>query len=250
MFLRVLLFVVLVIGEIFAASSDKSVAVLCYHRFSDEVKDSMTIKNSKFIEQLEWLKSNGYSVVSLDDAMKYLEGKKKLPKKSVVITVDDGHISVYSDLAPIVKKYKIPVTLFIYPSAISNASYAMSWEQLSQLEKTGFFRVESHTYYHPNFKQERKKLSDKDYQTLLNRQIAGSKKRLEDKMAHEIKYLAWPFGIYDDELLKYAKEAGYDVAFSIDAAKAVSKKEMINQPRYMVLNSHKLEDFAAMVKVK
>ena len=127
---RLILMVAVLIGSLWGAVTPKKVPVLCYHRFGVEVADSMTIKNSAFAEQMEWLKTHGYTVISLDTAAQYMQGKiKSIPAKSVVITVDDGHKSVYTDMAPIVKKYKIPVTLFIYPSAISNAKYAMTWEQ-------------------------------------------------------------------------------------------------------------------------
>jgi len=125
----------------------QSIPVLCYHRCGAKVEDSMTIKTQAFASQLEWLIKNGYTVIPLDTAARYLKGElKSIPAKSIVITADDGHKSVYSDMAPIIKKYKVPVTLFIYPSAISNAKYAMTWDQLRELEATKLFHVESHIY--------------------------------------------------------------------------------------------------------
>ncbi|MFH0709070.1 MAG: polysaccharide deacetylase family protein [Pseudomonadota bacterium] len=233
-------------GTAFAA--EKKVPVLCYHRFGVEVADSMTIKNSAFAEQMEWLKMHGYTVIPLDTAMGYLNGKiKAIPAKSVVITVDDGHKSVYTDMAPIVKKYKIPVTLFIYPSAIANAKYAMNWEQLRELETTKLFRVESHTYWHPNFKKEKKKLSSVEYTKFVDKQLGGAKKKLEERMGHEIKYLAWVFGIYDDALLIDAKRSGYAAAFTIDRQHASSSDNAMALGRYMVISKHTIKDFERMV---
>jgi peptidoglycan/xylan/chitin deacetylase (PgdA/CDA1 family) len=235
-------------GMLWGAAPVRKVPVLCYHRFGPEVVDSMTIKTSAFEEQMKWLKTNGYTVVSLDTAAQYLQGKiKSIPAKSVVITVDDGHKSVYSDMAGVVKKYKIPVTLFIYPSAISNAKYAMSWEQLRELESTKLFRVESHTYWHPNFKKEKKTLSKEEYAKSVDKQLVGSKKKLEEKMAHEIKYLAWVFGIYDDELLVDAKKSGYAAAFTIDRKHASSADNPMAWGRYMVVSKHTIKDFGHMV---
>jgi peptidoglycan/xylan/chitin deacetylase (PgdA/CDA1 family) len=37
-----------------------------------------------------------------------------LPTRSVVITVDDGHRSVYTHMFPLVKQYRVPVTLFVH----------------------------------------------------------------------------------------------------------------------------------------
>jgi peptidoglycan/xylan/chitin deacetylase (PgdA/CDA1 family) len=83
-----------------------------------------------------------------------------------VITADDGHESVFTEMAPLVREYGVPVTLFIYPSAISNAPYAMTWEQLAALDRTGLFGIESHTYWHPNFKTEKRRLSAGAYRAL------------------------------------------------------------------------------------
>ncbi|MDO9055865.1 MAG: polysaccharide deacetylase family protein, partial [Sulfuricurvum sp.] len=164
-----------------------------------------------------------------------------------VITVDDGHKSVYSDMAPLVKKYKIPVTLFIYPSAISNAKYAMTWEQLRELETTKLFRVESHTYWHPNFKKEKKTLSSEEYAKSVEKQLGGAKKKLEERMGHEIKYLAWVFGIYDDALLVDAKKSGYAAAFTIDRQHASSGDNAMALGRYMVVSKHDIKAFEGMV---
>jgi len=234
----------LVVNIALQAAATKEIPILCYHRFGPEVVDSMTLKTSVFTEQLDWLKTNGYSVIPLDTAMRYIKGEiKTIPAKSVVITVDDGHKSVYEQMAPIVKKYKIPVTLFIYPSAISNAKYAMTWDQLKELEATKWFRVESHTYWHPNFKHEKKKLTPQEYDKFVNKQLGGAKKKLEEKMGHEVKYLAWVFGIYDDELLQKASSSGYVNAFTIDRRHASTKEGSMAQPRYMVVSQQDMNAF-------
>lgn len=246
--LRFGLILALIVSLSGAVAEIKKVPVLAYHRFGTEVTDSMTLKTSAFTEQLKWLKHNGYTVIPLDTAAQYLQGKiPSIPAKSVVITVDDGHKSVYSDMAPIVKKYRIPVTLFIYPSAISNAKYAMTWDQLRELETTQLFHVESHTYWHPNFNHEKKRLSSEEYAQFVDKQLGGAKKKLEAKMGHEINYLAWVFGIYDDDLLREAKKAGYSMAFTIDRRHAKTSEPMMAQPRYMVVSQHDIKAFERMV---
>ena len=50
-----------------------------------------------------------------------------------------------SDMLPIIKKHRYPVTIFVYPSAISNAKYAMTWDKLRSLKKTGLFDIQSHS---------------------------------------------------------------------------------------------------------
>lgn len=228
--------------------AEKRIPILCYHRFAAQVNDPMTIKTSVFDEQLKWLKNNGYTVISLEDAIQYLRGKIKIiPTKSVVITVDDGHKSVYSEMAPLVKKYGIPVTLFIYPSAISNAPYAMTWKQLRELEETTLFCIESHTYWHPNFQREKKKLSSDEYEKFVDFQLRGSKQKLEEKMGHEVNYLAWAFGIYDKELENKAVRSGYAAALSIDGRHAGLSDPIMALPRYMIVSKYDIKAFGNIV---
>lgn len=227
----------------------QNISILCYHRFGTEVKDSMTVTNTNFESHLKWLKENGYTVIALDTADRYLRGEiKTIPQKAVVITVDDGHKSVYTDMAPLVKKYRVPVTLFIYPSAISNAKYAMTWDELRELEKTKLFNVGSHMLWHPNFKQEKKKLSGEEYAKFVEMQLNKSKSVLEKKMGHEVKHLAWAFGIYDPYLEQQALKAGYSIALTIDRRPANKSEVMMAQPRYLMVNSDNAERFEAIVK--
>ena len=133
--------------------------------------------------------------------------RRRLPG-SVVITADDGHASVFTEMLPVVREYHVPVTLFIYPSAIANASYAMTWQQLDALQHTGLFDIQSHTFWHPNFKNEKRRLSPAAYRTFTMTQLVKSRTVLEDRLGVEADLIAWPFGIYDDELLAMARDAG------------------------------------------
>lgn len=240
--------VTILLFESFSWGAEKKIPILCYHRFGDNVSDSMMIKTSEFAKQLAWLKANGYTVIPLDNAVKYLKGQiKAIPNKPVVITVDDGHKSVYSNMAPLVKQYRIPITLFIYPSSISNTNYTMTWEELRKLEKTTFFRVESHTYWHPNFKQEKKRLSPDEYSKFVDKQLAGSKRALEKKMGHEVKYLAWAFGIYENELEAKAARSGYSAALTIERRQATSHDAIMALPRYMIVSIYDINAFKKIV---
>lgn len=230
------------------AEDNVKVPVLVYHRFGSSVNDGMTIRTAEFEQQLKWLKENNYTVIPLQSLIKYLRGEgPPPPAKSVVITADDGHKSVYTDMFPLIKKYNIPVTLFIYPSAISNASYAMTWDQLQQLQKTGQFDIQCHTYWHPNFKKDKKKMTPVEYQKDIDMQLNKSKLVLEKKMNTKIDALAWPFGIYDNELEQAAAKAGYSVAFSIDRHCASKSNAMMSQPRFMIVDGPGMKGFTAIM---
>ena len=155
------------------------VPILLYHRFGPVAVDSMTVTTPVFRSQLAYLKTHGYKVIPLRQLVDYyLRRGSPPPPKSVVITVDDGHNTVYSEMLPLVKEYHIPVTLFIYPSAISNASYALTWNQLRELQRTGLFDIQSHTFWHPNFKRDRGRMNKTEFEESVDMQMIKSKAKL------------------------------------------------------------------------
>jgi peptidoglycan/xylan/chitin deacetylase (PgdA/CDA1 family) len=250
--IRLLVVIVVLVAGFYcpAASADDQVTVpvLCYHRFGPTVADSMTVTTKVFESQLQWLKDHQYTVIPLRTLVNYLRGQgPPPPPKSVVITVDDGHKTVWTEMLPLVRKFNIPVTLFIYPSCISNASYAMTYQQLQELQKTGLFDMQGHTFWHPNFKKEKKKLKPPEYQKLVDTQLMKSKAVLEKKLGTTVDLLAWPFGIYDDELEKNAAKAGYVAAFSIDRRNASLSEKIMEQPRYLMTNGDGVKNFEAIV---
>jgi len=123
----------------------------------------------------------------------------------------------------------------------------MSWEQIKQLQQTGLFDMQGHTFWHPNFKKDKKKMKPEEYTKSVQTQLGKSKAVLEKKLETKIEYLAWPFGIYDDYLEAEAQKAGYVAAFSIDRRNADKSEKMLEQPRYLMHNGDGLKGFIAIV---
>jgi len=246
---KFLLLIVLLTPLFASAAESFRVPILLYHRFGATVADGMTVTTPVFEAQMKYLHDNGYTVIPLRRLVDYYRGKAPAPEpKSVVIAEDDAHKSVYSDMLPIMKKYRYPVTIFAYPSAISNAKYAMTWDQLRDLTKTGLFDVQSHTYWHPNFKKERRKLSQAALDAFVMTQLKKSKLRLEAEIGSRVDMLAWPFGIYDNYLLRKATEAGYGATFTIERRHATASDSVLKLPRYLLVNADRGKAFAQLLE--
>lgn len=246
-FCYLLIIAAIFFARIVLADNSINIPILCYHNFNPTIPGSMTLTPQRFEEQIKWLKSNGYTIIPLKEAVDYLQGKRnELPAKSIVITADDGWQSVYKYMYPIVKKYNFPVTLFIYPQTISTGKNAMTWEELKKLQATGLFDIQGHTYSHPNFKREKKRLSNAAFEKSIKLELFDSKKILEEKMGTKVIFLAWPFGIYDNYLEQQAVKAGYVMAFSIDARDANRNYRPMAQPRFMIVQGQTMKTFAAI----
>ena len=88
-----------------SAEDQVTVPVLAYHRFGPTVADGMTVTTKVFEAQLQWLKDHQYTVIPLRTLVNYLQGQgPPPPPQSVVITVDDGHKTVWTEMLPLVKQ--------------------------------------------------------------------------------------------------------------------------------------------------
>ena len=227
-----------------------SVPILLYHRLGPALTDDMTVTTPVFEAQLKLIQERGYKVVPLKALLAALgDSAAPPPDRAVVLAVDDGHRTVYTDMFPLIKRYQIPVTLFIYPSAISNASapYAMTWEQLAEMKASGLVDIQSHTYWHPNFNIEKKRLAPPAYERFVMDQFTKSKAVLEQRLGGKVDLLAWPFGIHDAELEKWAQEAGYVAAFTIDRRPVTRAEKPMSLPRSIVTDADRGARFEAVL---
>lgn len=222
-----------------------AIPVLVYHRFDPDKASAMTVRMATFRAQLDWLKQHGYRIVALKQALGDLAGPEE-GGREVVITVDDGNRSVYTQLYPLIRAQRLPVTLFIYPSAISNASYALTWDQLREMQTSGLVDIQSHTYWHPNFKVERRKRADDDYKAFVNMQLTKSRSVLEAKLGGKIDLLAWPYGIVDGNLEAAATKAGYRFAFAYSGGSMRPGQDSLALPRIPVPDV--VAGFAALIE--
>lgn len=204
------------------------VPILVYHRFGPVVADPMTVRTAGFENQLNEIRKLKLRVTPLPELLRN-------PSTGMMsITADDGHHSVYSEMWPIIERARLPVTLFIYPSAISNANYAMTWTQLREMAQSGLVGIGSHTFWHPNFGHEKKRLLPDAYRQFVRLQLGRSKQVLEQQLSLPITLLAWPFGIYDEELIHAAEDAGYKAGFTIVRRLATSADHPMALPRFLM----------------
>ncbi len=230
------------------AADPSSVPILLYHRLGAVSSNEMTVTTPVFEAQLKLIEERGYKVIPLAALVAALgDSAVPMPERAVVLTVDDGHRTVYSDMFPLIQRLKIPVTLFIYPSAISNADYAMTWAQLSEMKASGLIDIQSHTFWHPNFNVEKKRLAPAAYENFVQNQFLKSKAVLEQRLGSKVDLLAWPFGIHDDQLAQWARAAGYVAAFTIERRPVARSDKIMALPRFIVTDLDRGNRFVSLL---
>ncbi|MFK7851977.1 MAG: polysaccharide deacetylase family protein [Akkermansiaceae bacterium] len=223
------------------------VSVLGYHDFSEtERETAMRIRTSKFKEQMEQLRELGIEVISMEDFVAWKKGEKEIPKRSVVITIDDGWKSVYTDAFPILKALGYPFTIYLYKNYVDGGGKALTTPMIKEMLANGA-TIGSHSSTHP-FPQEVKKArkaGETVYDKLLDIEMRDSKKFLEKKFGGSVKTYAYPGGYFTEEMLGKADEVGYTHLFTVQPGKV--KREVANNilPRYIILGNYdKIFQFA------
>jgi peptidoglycan/xylan/chitin deacetylase (PgdA/CDA1 family) len=116
------------------------------------------------------------------------------------------------------------------------------------MQASGLVDVESHTYWHPNFHTERRRLSPADYQAFVDVQLRRSKAVIEARLGKPVDMLAWPFGIVDADLEAAAKRAGYTAAFAYTGGPAAPDGDLLALPRIPIANGDRGERFGALLR--
>jgi hypothetical protein len=123
----------------------------------------------------------------------------------------------------------------------------MTWEELHTLQDSGLFDIQSHTYWHPNFRQEKERKSLAAYGGFVDWQLLRSKEVLSDKLDKPVDLLAWPFGIYTPWLMSEAARDGYIAAFSIVRRPVTTSDGMMALPRFIVTDSDRGDRFEKLL---
>jgi hypothetical protein len=126
----------------------------------------------------------------------------------------------------------------------------MTWDQLAELKQSGMFEVQSHSYWHPNFFQEKRRLNPAEYDKFTRMQLLQSKNVLESRLGGTVDLLAWPFGIFDDELIGKAAKAGYVAGVTLEGRHATPRDPVMALPRYLITQAVDMRIFADLMSGK
>ncbi|MFP5246231.1 MAG: polysaccharide deacetylase family protein [Thermoanaerobaculia bacterium] len=217
--------------------------VLCYHIVEAPAAPRMHIDRETFRQHLRYLEMTGYNVVPLRHVYEFVTGQRKsLPKNAVVITIDDGWRSTYTEAFPELQKRKFPFTVFIYPNIIGKTSNALTWEQIREMADAGV-DIQSHALTHPFLTKRRHgSMSDEKYAAWLHRELAESKRILEKQSGKKVQFLAYPYGDYDDRVAAAAEKAGYTAALTCDFGRVRKGSDPLKMKRFVIDDKM---DFAA-----
>jgi len=254
------------VSSLFAAAAPVA-AILCYHEvvpggvppfkthpppgFPDDPTkaDRYTLDSKVFAEQLDYVAKN-YEVIPLANLVDYINGRRKeLPPKSVVITVDDGYLSTYREIFPLMQKREIPFTIFVYPQIVSLGKNYLTWQQITEMAKAGV-DIESHTFTHPLLRaKSHPEMTPDAYGAFLKHELLDSRNLIEEKTGKPVKFIAYPYSDVDPAITLATRQFGYEAALydSLTGARLTRRTRPMHLIRYAVLRDTSLDQLKTVL---
>jgi peptidoglycan/xylan/chitin deacetylase (PgdA/CDA1 family) len=223
------------------------VPILCYHNLAAQSKGRLTLGASQFEQQMRYLKSEGYRVISLAEFVEWLQGRRQLPKRSVVLTFDDGYRAFQEFAYPVLKELGFTATLFVYTDYVGAGRNALGWDDLKALEAAGF-DVQAHSKTHADLRRAAGE-SDAQYARRMQLELAEPLKLFQRHLGRTSERLAYPYGRVDDDVVAKAKEYGYVVGFTVRRQGSPAFVQPLRINRSQVYSEMSLEDFAKNLNV-
>jgi peptidoglycan/xylan/chitin deacetylase (PgdA/CDA1 family) len=150
--------------------------------------------------------SAGYKFVFVSEAIDLLEQGIRLPENVASISFDDGNANYYTNAWPVLQKHGVKSSVYIM-TGVGGENY-LSDEQIKELFTTELVEFGSHTIYHPKLT----KIAPDERM----KELEQSKEELDELLNTDVDVIAYPFGLYNDDVKKLASALGYDAGLTFD----------------------------------
>lgn len=217
------------------------VPILVYHNLGPQAKGRLTIAAKSFEEQMRYLKSQGFRVVSLKEFLEFVSLKRQLPQKSVVLTFDDGYKSFLQFAYPVLKELGFVATLFVYTDYVGTGANALSWADLKKLAEEGF-QIEAHSKSHGDLRRAAGE-STEAFTRRMRAEMVQPREIFAKNLGYVPQTLAYPFGRQDDAVVQKTSENGYLAAFTVRRQGNPSFAEPLRIHRSQIYSEMSLADF-------
>jgi biofilm PGA synthesis lipoprotein PgaB len=264
----------------YAGETPGALIVLSYHEARDDVReypDPYAVGSAELAGQFEWLRANGYTPVNIDQVLAARAGGRALPPKAVLLTFDDGYLSFYTRVYPLLQEFHYPAVLAIVgkwidaprgePSvygeknSVAAASFP-TWGQVREMADSGFVELASHTYdlhrgvlanpqlnlqpaatartYDP---AKNSYEDDTSWRTRVSLDLAANSATLERETGRRPRVIVWPYGSYNVDLIRIAAEWGMTIGLTLDDGANTPDVPLTAQRRRLVEHNPALAEF-------
>jgi peptidoglycan/xylan/chitin deacetylase (PgdA/CDA1 family) len=223
------------------------VPILTYHNLAEQAKGRLVLAAASFREQMHYLKTNGYRVVSLADFMEFSRLNRQLPQKAVVLTFDDGYRAFKDHAYPVLKEMGFTATLFIYTDWVGAGRGSLSWTDLRELAAEGY-DIQAHSKTHADLRRAVGE-TEAQYARRMQAELQQPQEQFTRHLGRPSQVLAYPYGRWEEGLLPKVREYGYIAAFSVRRQGNASFVRPLTGHRSQIYSEMTLDDFVKNLNV-
>lgn len=185
------------------------VPVLAYNRFSGPKPSPGSRSASAFENQMEYLKSNDYRVITPDQLFSFFRLQEQLHDQSVLLIFDSTDRSIHDDIFPVLQKYGFPAVLFITPDQVGKENM-LNWGQILYLSENGMdiqCRIRNGIYQFPS------NGTFYSYFHKLKKEIDQAAALMETNLRQKCRLFLYPPGDHVSLLVHILQKQGFEGAF-------------------------------------
>lgn len=255
--------------------------VLSYHDVDDVVtrdasSGQTTVSSENLAKQFDWLKQQGYHIIAIADLLAAQTGQKPLPDKAVLLSFDDGYVSFYTKVFPLLKKYHYPALIAIVGRWMEGSKTSagetpakadlLSWSQLKTLSRSGLVEIASHSddlhhgilgnpqgnlqpaavarLYNPTNKTYE---SDAAYTQRIRQELKAASASIAKQIGKKPRVMVWPYGEANQTAIKAAQSVGMSITFGLrDGRNTLA--DLAFARRLLITENPDIQDFARMMQ--
>lgn len=179
------------------------VPILLYHHMGGIGRPSRSyLEPALFEAQLETMRRGGYAAADLASLAGEMRAGRRMPRRRIAITFDDGWRDNYLLAFPILRRFRVPATIFLVSGRIGLKEY-VGWEEIREMREAGV-SFGAHTVSHPRLTE----ITPAE----AKREIEESKKRIEDGLGEEVATFCYPYGFFNRAVRDMVEAAGFRAA--------------------------------------
>jgi peptidoglycan/xylan/chitin deacetylase (PgdA/CDA1 family) len=193
--------------------------VLCFHQVrpwtaaDSPAARSIITPPDRFAGQIATLARAGYTTISPDQLLAYLQFGVALPARPILLTFDDASQGQYTNALPVLRQHRFTATFFVMTVVLDKPRW-LSRAQVRDLHRRGM-TIGAHSWDHHQVTG----YSGADWRI----QLAEPARELSRITGQPVRLFAYPYGEWNTAALPHLTAAGYHAAFQLGGAQDASQ---------------------------
>jgi len=254
-------------------ANGQQVLVLGYHDVVTSRQpggDTETVDTATLAAHLNWLRSEGYQAIGLDALLAAYAGSARLPDKAVLLTFDDGYESLYTQVYPLLRAFRVPAVAALvgrwmeipagqpvpYSERAQRAREEfISWDQAREMQASGLVEFASHSWdlHHGIAGNPAGSLqpaatthafvagagyeSDAAWTQRVRSDLERQSTLMAQQLGQRPRAIVWPYGRYNATTEAIANELGMPIGLTLDSGRS-QRAEPIGRIRRLLVDGN------------